>query len=190
MIYENNGMFYKETLPGNNPVNLSIDAALQWTPIKYITLFGSVFACYNEFYTASNGKTTGWWGSQTLGARINVWEMQAEFMCFDPFSNYLTKYCEGDISYRGTPGYRAALEWTHKSFKIGVNWLRQNRTTIVGSIPNMRLSETNYWKEQNNTVMIVFDYRFRYGDSKQRNIQKKLNNADTDTGLTEDMKAK
>lgn len=191
MLYRGaDGLFYKQTRQADNPVSIQMYASLQWRPVKWFTLLGSAFACYNEYYTVSNGLMRRWWGNQTLGARFNVWELQAEFLCFNPFGQYLDRSDNGDFISHTVPSYRATLAWTHRDLKVGLGYLHDPGSSVTAAISDMTVEESTRWREMRHFLFLDFSYRFRYGDAHRRTVQKRLNNEDTDTGLTDDMRAR
>ena len=150
MLYRGaDGLFYKQTRQADNPVSVQMYASIQWRPVKWFTLLGSAFACYNEYYTVSNGLMRRWWGNQTLGARFNVWELQAEFLCFNPFGQYLDRSDNGDFISHTVPSYRATIAWTHRDLKVGLGYLHDPGSSVTAAISDMTVEEKTRWQVQN-----------------------------------------
>ena len=102
------------------------------------------------------------------------------------------KNLQGQTISRWENYYYGDIRWQRKNLSVtlGVLFSSKANTLFTCDGAPVRYFETQDWHNFNGLVFANLVYTFSFGKNKSRNVQQKLKNADNDSGLYQDSKAR
>lgn len=162
------------------------DVNVQWSPFTWLT--------FNPYYSFS------YYISQGTGYRITY---PSHSVSFDVNANYKNWSGEvyfssksttlsGELFQTQAPVVYGKIGWSKKNISLSIFYIHhvyEPNIYTANGIP-LQYSEKKIWDNFQRLIGMTFIYSFRSGKLQNAGNNRKLNNEDNDSGLTEDTKAK
>lgn len=162
------------------------DLNLSWTPFKWLNLQPYFSLVHTKF--TNNDNTT----KDDLSKMIAV-SATFSYQKFKLLAQYGTSYTNlyGDYVEKQMPYYIGELSWKHKSLTLALQYVRNpNPTLTYSNTPVIHLREELIWNNFRNMVALKLVYSFSRGQKNTMQDNQKLVNADNDSGLRKENRAK
>lgn len=159
---------------------------LSWNPFPWLTLAPTYMISYQK----SKGpgfSYDNWMHYSSFYASASYKDFSLTMQVFPKYKNL-----QGQTISRWENYYYGDIRWQKKNLSVtlGVLFSSKANTLFTCNGAPIRYFETQDWHNFNGLVFANLVYTFSFGKNKNRNVQQKLKNADNDSGLYQDSKAR
>lgn len=168
----------------DNMSEIGYSVTASWNPVQWITFQPYYQYSYQDYRTPNNQVRHS---VHNTGISLQFVLKDIQFMWNGnlPFTNV-----DGDIYNKVGGNMSSSVLWKHKSVSLGAEWIyNPHPSRIYASIDGFQFMEETLWNDFKSLVDVKFTYYLLKGKSR-KHISKKINNSDTDSGLTKSNTAK
>ena len=166
--------------------SFNYNLTLNWNPFPWLTLAPMYMLSYQKA-KGLGYKSTNWMHFFAAYASASYKDFALTLQIFPKYKNL-----QGQTISQWENLFYGDIRWKKKNLSIalGVVYSPKTNTLFTSEGLPVHYYETQDWRNFNGLVFANLVYTFSFGKSKKRNVQQKLNNADNDSGLYQDSKAR